>query len=146
MTYTPGDQSRIFVASHSEFSSLRDRDIQRILCNRFILVHGNPSDYDYKWDLESFGRIFDVDRKTSVHGVLGILTFLNEFLLNLVQFQLRFIPITPISDITKEHCEIFTRLPPPYQTTALPSTRSHYHHTDETSTSLPNSVALPLMK
>ena len=32
MTYSPGsDQSQIFVASHSEFSSLNTRDIQRIL-------------------------------------------------------------------------------------------------------------------
>lgn len=56
ITYAPGsDQSRIFVASHSEFSSLHARDIQRILRERIILVHGNPFDYNYGWDLESFG-------------------------------------------------------------------------------------------
>lgn len=69
MEYAPGaDQSRIFVASHSEFTKLHARDIQRILRERIILVHGCPLDYDYQWDLESFGRLYDVDRKTTVHG------------------------------------------------------------------------------
>jgi hypothetical protein len=72
MTYTAGDQSRIFVASHSEFSSLHSRDIQRILRDRAILVHGTPLDYNYGWDLESFGRLHDVDGKTNVHGGFGI--------------------------------------------------------------------------
>jgi hypothetical protein len=73
MTYTSGsDQSRIFVVSHAEFSSLHARDIQRILRDRLILVHGNPIDYAYGWDLESFGRVFDVDMKTTVHGEIRI--------------------------------------------------------------------------
>ena len=77
MTYTPGsDQSRIYVASHSEFSNLHARDIQGILRDRLILVHGNPIEYDYGWDLESFGQVFDVDMKTTVHG--GISFFLKK--------------------------------------------------------------------
>lgn len=69
----PGsDQSRIFVASHSEFSSLNARDVQRILRERLILVHGNPFDYNYGWDLESFGRLYDVDKKISVQGEISV--------------------------------------------------------------------------
>lgn len=69
MEYKPGtDQSRIFVASSSEFARLHARDVQRILRERIILVHGNSFDYDYRWDLESFGRLFDVDRKTTIQG------------------------------------------------------------------------------
>lgn len=69
MEYVPGsDQSRIFVASYSEFSSLHARDVQNILRERLILVHGTPSDYKYGWDLDSFGRLYDVDKKINVHG------------------------------------------------------------------------------
>jgi hypothetical protein len=74
MTYSPGsDQSRIFVTSHSEFLSLHAKDIQHILRDRLILVHGNPFDYGYGWDLESFGRVHDVDMKTTVHGEIVVL-------------------------------------------------------------------------
>lgn len=74
MLYIPGsDQSRIFVAPHSEFLSLHARDIQRILRERVILVHGNPFDYSYGWDLESFGRLYDVEKKINVHGEIMIL-------------------------------------------------------------------------
>lgn len=69
MEYVPGsDQSRIFVASNSEFSSLHATDVQKILRDRLILVHGNSFDYNYGWDLESFGRLHDVDKKTTIHG------------------------------------------------------------------------------
>ena len=69
----PGtEQSRIFVSSHSDFKRLCARDIQRILRDRLILVHGNPLDYEYGWDLESFGRLHDVDGKITVHGENGI--------------------------------------------------------------------------
>jgi len=74
MSYVPGsDQSRIFVASHSEFSSLRDRDIQRILRHRLILVHGNPIVSNFGWDLESFGQVHDVDAVTTIHGGIRVL-------------------------------------------------------------------------
>jgi hypothetical protein len=74
MDYLPGsNQSRIYVTSHSEFSKLHDRDIQRILRDRLILVHGNPIDYNPKWDLESFGRVYDVDRTTTVQGGMSVL-------------------------------------------------------------------------
>lgn len=70
--YLPGsDQSRIYVNSHSEFSKLHARDVQSILRQRIILVHGVPMDYDYRWNLDSFGRVFDVDKKTNVHGENG---------------------------------------------------------------------------
>jgi hypothetical protein len=69
MEYMPGsDQSRIFVTSHSEFSSLHARDVQNILREHLILVHGNPSDYKYGWDLDSFGQLYDVDKNINVHG------------------------------------------------------------------------------
>ena len=66
------NQSRIFVSPHSEFSRMHARDIQRILCNCLILVHGNPSDFNYQWDLESFARLYDVDDNTSVQDENGI--------------------------------------------------------------------------
>jgi hypothetical protein len=69
LEYIPGsEQSRIYVTSHSEFSKLHDKDVQRILRHRLILVHGNPIGYDYGWDLESFARIYDVDKTANVHG------------------------------------------------------------------------------
>ena len=68
-TYGPGsDQSRIFVTSHSDFNRLPGVDVQRILRERLILVHGNPFDYSYGWDLASFGRLYDVDKKTTIQG------------------------------------------------------------------------------
>jgi hypothetical protein len=72
LEYVPGsEQSRIFVASHSEFSRLGARQIQQILRERLILVHGTPLDYNYGWDLDSFGRLHDVDKKVSVQGGLS---------------------------------------------------------------------------
>ena len=69
LSYVPGsDQSRIFVMSHQEFKKLGARDVQAILHERLILVHGNPLDFDYGWNLESFNELYDVDRKTTVHG------------------------------------------------------------------------------
>ena len=56
------------MASHSEFSSLTAGDIQKILRQQIILVHGNPINYNYDWDLESFGQLYDVDKMTTVHG------------------------------------------------------------------------------
>ena len=54
-----------------EFSSLTAGDIQKILHQWIILVHGNPIDYNYDWDLESFSRLYDVDKMTTVHGENG---------------------------------------------------------------------------
>jgi hypothetical protein len=72
LNYVPGsDQSRIYVTSHSNFTSIHPRDIQRILRERLILVHDIPLEYDYGWDLESFGHHYDVDKKTNVHGMIG---------------------------------------------------------------------------
>ena len=59
------------MALHLEFLSLTAGDIQKILCQRIILVHGNPIDYDYNWDLESFGQLYDVDKMPTVHGENG---------------------------------------------------------------------------
>jgi hypothetical protein len=81
LEYMPGtDQSRIFVASYPKFMKLRSREIQRILRERIILVHGCTLDFDYGWDLESFGRLYDVDRKTTVHGNVQF-HWLDSFLL-----------------------------------------------------------------
>jgi hypothetical protein len=85
-TYLPGsDQSRIFVASYSEFVNLNDEDIQRILRHRLILVHGNPIDYDYGWNLKSFARVHDVDAVTTVHGRICII-LLNVFTKTKISF------------------------------------------------------------
>jgi hypothetical protein len=62
------EQSRIFVSSHADFKRLPAEDVQRILRDRLILVHGNPLDYEYGWDLKSFGQVFDVDERVTVHG------------------------------------------------------------------------------
>jgi hypothetical protein len=73
MGYAPGsDQSRIFVTSHSEFAGMHAREIQSILRERIILVHGTPIDYKYGWDLESFGRLYDVDKKITVQGEIAM--------------------------------------------------------------------------
>jgi hypothetical protein len=66
------------VASYSEFVNLEDEDVQRILRDRLILVHGNPIDYDYGWNLKSFARVHDVDSVTTVHGRICIV-LLNVF-------------------------------------------------------------------
>jgi hypothetical protein len=67
--YVPGsDQSRIFVSSHAEFSGLDAVDVQDILRHRLILVHGHNFDYNYGWNLPSFGRIYDVEKTVSVLG------------------------------------------------------------------------------
>ena len=59
------------MALHSEFLSLTAGDIQKILHQWIILVHKNPIDYNYDWDLESFGQLYDVDKMTTVHGENG---------------------------------------------------------------------------
>jgi hypothetical protein len=145
-SYTPGsDQSRIFVASHSEFSSLRDRDIQRILRHRLILVHGNPMVSNFGWDLESFGQVHDVDGVTTIHGVICIL-LLNIFTETYDQFPQRWIPMTPRFPITKERCGNFTRFLPPYQMSALLSMPFLYHLIEEIFTPLPSLGAWHRMK
>lgn len=63
------------MSSHSEFSNLQARDVQAILRERLILVHGVPIDYKYGWDLESMDRLFDVDKKVNVHGEVAIAFF-----------------------------------------------------------------------
>ena len=68
-TYIPRlEQSRIFITSHSEFKTIHSSEIQNILRDHQVLVHGNPLYYDYGWDLESFGQVHNVDRKMVVHG------------------------------------------------------------------------------
>jgi hypothetical protein len=69
LKYVPGsDQSRIFVSSFSDFSHLEPLQIQAILRQRAVLVHGHTFDYNYAWDLPSFGRLYDVDKMVSVLG------------------------------------------------------------------------------
>ena len=95
MGYSPGsDQSWIFVASHSEFLSMGAMDIQSILHERIILVHCNPLDYSYGWDLESFGRLYDIDKKVSVQGRIG-LPYLKRICLKLYSVSTLVHPIYP---------------------------------------------------
>lgn len=69
LQYTPkSDQSRFFVSPHSEYMNLTSHQILGVLSQRHILVHGHPFDHDYGWNLESFARLYDVDRPTTVHG------------------------------------------------------------------------------
>jgi hypothetical protein len=74
------------VASYSEFMSLEDEDIQRILRRRLILVHGNPIGYNYGWNLKSFARVYNVDALTTVHGGICIL-LLNVFTKTKISFD-----------------------------------------------------------
>ena len=86
MEYTAGsDQSRIFVSCQSEFSRLHARDVQRILRERLILVHGNVLDYNYGWDLESFARLHDVDNTVEVHGKIHV--FFLQFVVTKTTFS-----------------------------------------------------------
>lgn len=62
------DQSRFFVTPHSEYMHLSPQTILNVLRHRHILVHGHPLDHQYGWNLESFARLYDVDKKTTVHG------------------------------------------------------------------------------
>ena len=122
------EQSRIFVTSHSEFKTLHAGEIQNILCDCLVLVHGNPLDYDYGWDLESFRWVHDVDQKTVVHGEnLGCV--LSSVLLKLGSVSTTLDPEKP------EHChhqgtlwdfyKITTSIPedehPPLNTISLPA-------------------------
>lgn len=54
---------------------MEDREVQKILRDRLILVHGNPLDYGYGWNLKSFGRLHDVDKEVTVHGGFGSFSF-----------------------------------------------------------------------
>lgn len=62
------DQSRFFVSPHSEYVTLTSEEILGVLRHRNIIVHGHPVTYDYGWDLNSFGRLYDVDKKTTIQG------------------------------------------------------------------------------
>ena len=76
-SYIPGsDQSSIFVALYEEYKKLDEMDVQKILHNRVILVHGNPLDYDYGWNIKSLALLYDVDKKMMVHGEITTLIFL----------------------------------------------------------------------
>lgn len=76
LSYLPGsDQSRIFVSSDKDFLKLQAREVQRILRERVILVHGISFEESYKWDLESFGRLFDVDQNVTV----SVATLFNHY-------------------------------------------------------------------
>ena len=55
--------------------------IQKILRHRVILIHGNKFDNDYGWDLKSFGKIYDVDKKVFVQGIIIIFIFIYHFIL-----------------------------------------------------------------
>jgi hypothetical protein len=108
LEYTPGsDQSRIFVSSYSDFSRLSSVDIQGVLRQRLILVHGHPFDYDYSWDLPSMGRLHDVDMKVSVLGK-SLSYFVNCFTVNCVQSPPSFIPTSPTFGIDREPYVNFT--------------------------------------
>ena len=82
ITYQPGtDQSRIYVSSCTEFSTMDPTAIQKILCHCVILIHGNKFDNNYGWDLKSFGKIYDVDKKVFVQGIIIIFIFIYLFIL-----------------------------------------------------------------
>ena len=86
MAYITGsDQSRIFTSSHSEFSRLEAADVQGILRERLILVHGHPLDHNYGWDLPSLGRVYDVEKKITVLGRC-LFSFLTSCAVNFSSF------------------------------------------------------------
>ena len=61
-------QSRFFVASHSEYINLTPQTILGVLRERHIIVHSHPFNHEYGWNLDSFARLYDVDKPTTVHG------------------------------------------------------------------------------
>lgn len=61
-------QSRFFVAPHAEYVNLTPQTILGVLRERHILVHSHPFDHQYGWNLDSFARLYDVDKLTTVHG------------------------------------------------------------------------------
>ena len=76
--YRPGsEQSAIFVSSSADFSRLEDTAVQDILRQRVMLVHGNQFEYNYGWNLKSFARLYDVDKKISLLGEKSI-SFLHK--------------------------------------------------------------------
>ena len=69
LTYTPNShQSRFFVAPHSEYINLTPQTILGVLRERHIIVHDHPFADQYGWNLDSFARLYDVDKITTVHG------------------------------------------------------------------------------
>jgi hypothetical protein len=62
------NQSRFFVASHSEYIDLTPQTILGVLRERHIIVNGHPFNEKYGWNLDSFARLYDVDKPTTVHG------------------------------------------------------------------------------
>lgn len=72
LAYMPkSNQSRLFVAPHSEYINLTPQQILGVFRERHILIHGHPFDHEYGWNLESFARLYDVDRPTTVHGEMN---------------------------------------------------------------------------
>jgi hypothetical protein len=70
LTYAANsNQSRFFVTPHSEYISLTPETILGVLRKRHIIVHGHPFDHQYGWNLDSFARLYDVDKMTTVHGM-----------------------------------------------------------------------------
>jgi hypothetical protein len=73
LRYTPGStQSGIFVCSSEELKAMDDSRVQGILRDRIILSYGHGFDQHYRWDLPSLGRLYDVDKKTTVHGKISV--------------------------------------------------------------------------
>ena len=69
LSYTPNSgQSRFFFCPHLEYEHLTAQEIQGVLHNRHILVPGHPMSSNHGWNLLTFGRLFDVDRPTTVHS------------------------------------------------------------------------------
>lgn len=69
LMYEPDShQSRFFTAPHSEYVKLSSDTIQGVFRQRHILIHGNTFNYEYGWNLESFGRLYDVEMRTSIQG------------------------------------------------------------------------------
>ena len=62
------DQSCFFMSPHSDYVTLTPQEILGVLRHRNIIVHGHPLTYDYGWNLETFGHLYDVDRKTTIQG------------------------------------------------------------------------------
>ena len=44
-----------------------------------MLVHGNELDYNYGWNLKSFARLYDVDKKISLLGKKSIFFLQKHF-------------------------------------------------------------------
>jgi hypothetical protein len=51
---------------------LTSQQILGVLRQRHIIVHGHPFNHKYGWNLETFARLYDIDKITTVNGEIEL--------------------------------------------------------------------------